>query len=32
MQVDEILNEIRFLNGGESPPTTEVMVNQRGAS
>ena len=32
LKVDEILKEIRLLNGGGSPPTTEVMVIQRSAS
>ncbi len=32
MQVDEIVKEIRLLNNGGSPPTTEVIAIQRGAS
>ncbi len=32
MQVDEIVKEIRLLNGGGSPATSEVIASRRGAS
>jgi 2-oxoglutarate ferredoxin oxidoreductase subunit alpha len=32
LQVDEILKEIRLLNGDEPPPTAEVMAIQGSAS